>query len=211
MRAILNSKDVRRNQHFFLEVVLWIGIIVLCSLIPQNTNLLNILIVLAFFAAVGLSFFNKLSLFDLGIRNNYKKTLFPWLIISLVMLFIVFFVNLLYPEGIFVGFTTREGFIRNLPFYALIGAFCQEFVFRGYFYRRASTVLHKNSAISTTIIIFTLFHLPHFLQLYSSLILLSAIAGIVWTLWYAKYPNLILASLSHAIVGGAALLLLRVS
>ena len=147
---------------------------------------------------------------ELGFASNFKKTLLPWTIVTLGLLLLLAVTKYFYPGGIFRGMLTdRNSVIFIIPFYVTLSSFMQEFVLRGYFFARVKPYMNLLTAIILNIIIFSLFHLPFLLHYQSGLFYLATIGGIVWSIFYAKYPNIYLAWLSHSLVGATTLLLLQ--
>lgn len=153
---------------------------------------------------------NGISLTELGFTTNFKKTILPWTLVTLGLLLLLAVTKYFYPSGIFRGMLTdRSSVIFIIPFYALLSSFMQEFVFRGYFFARVKPYMSSVTAIVLNVIIFSLFHIPLVFHAQSGLFYLSIIGGAVWSISYAKYPNLYLAWISHALVGATTLLLLQ--
>jgi len=147
------------------------------------------------------------SLADLGLVNNFKKTTAPWLTGTLFLLLLLAVAVYYSPGGIVGGvWTNRNSLTYTIPLYVTIGSFIQEFVFRGYYFARVRSYLNDATAIVLNIIIFTLFHLP-ILSIQPKLFFLSILGGVFWSISYAKYPNLYLAWLSHAILGSTVLII----
>jgi len=127
------------------------------------------------------------------------------------MLLIILGLRLLSTGPLFSGFIgSRLQFMTVIPVYVTIGGAIQEFFYRGYMLWRLKQYLPSRYAVVITVLVFSLLHLPFWVQRDAlSMFVLSSLGGVVWTLLYDRYPNLILASLSHNVVGLAALLLLQ--
>jgi len=197
-------------MNLVFEAVVLIAGLVVVSIIPLTNSVVYGSLV--FLTAVSFAIARKygISLSELGFTTNSKKTLLPWTTMTLGLLLLLVVAKLLYPGGLFTGIlTNRRAFIYIIPMYAILGSFMQEFVFRGYFFARVKPYMSVATAIILNIIIFSLFHLPYIVHFRSNLFYLSIAGGILWSIYYAKYPNLYLAWMSHALVGATTLLLLQ--
>ena len=192
-----------------IEIVILLIGIVLSSIYPLSLlsvyGSLAVLCVIVYIVARK----RHMSLIDSGISTDFKTALSPWTIMTIGLLFLLAVAKLLYPEGLFTGLLAdRRDFAYFIPLY-ILGSLPQEFVFRGYYFARVKSYMNTSTAIILNIIIFSLFHIPIMVHLKSNLLYLSIFGGILWSIYYAKYPNLYLAWISHALVGSTAFLLLK--
>jgi membrane protease YdiL (CAAX protease family) len=152
---------------------------------------------------------NKITKEDLGFTKWSLRTLGAWILCTVLMIISTYLIKLLVSTSTFLGTTkTIEESIAMLPMYC-IGAYFQEFIFRGYVFARAKKLYGTNLSILITIFLFTILHIPLLIQYNSLILLYSLLGGVLWTLLYAKYQNIILAGTSHAIVGALTTVLLR--
>ena len=129
---------------------------------------------------------------------------------SSVMIFSLIITKNIFPSGLFKGFCQSYScLLWNLPQYVFINSVLQELVFRGYFFEKTKEYFSTNKTIIISSLIFAYFHLAYLIQLKSELFYISIIAGIIWGIFYSKYPNMILAMISHSVVGAITLLLLQ--
>lgn len=188
---------------------LWLTALIIVTFISLTVSRHVIFGLIAYSIALFLAY-KRFSFAEMGFINNFRTTLFPWLLTSFVMIAAVLILKQVYPSGIFNGFSkSYQVLLAHMPYYIFFSAVVQEIVFRGYFFRRARQTFTLPTTVIITIIIFAAFHLPYIVQLRSALFYFSIIAGTIWTVLYAKYPNIILAAASHSIVGAIALLLLQ--
>lgn len=153
---------------------------------------------------------NGISLAELGLKPSFNRTFQPWLQLTIGLLIAVTIIKTLFPSGIYSDvIPNRQAYIYIVPIYIFFGSLLQELYFRGYFFARVKPYMSIFTATLLNVALFSFFHLPYIVQLHSNLFYLSIIVGIVWSIYYAKYPNLYLSWASHAIVGSAALLLLQ--
>ncbi len=193
----------------FEAVVLIAGLMVV-SIIPLTNSVVYGSLVFLTVVCYAIARKYGISLSELGFTTNFKKTLLPWTTMTLGLLLLLVVAKSLYPGGLFTGIlTNRRAFIYIIPMYTIFGSFMQEFVFRGYFFARVKPYMSVATVIILNIIIFSLFHLPYIVHFRSNLFYLSIAGGILWSIYYAKYPNLYLAWMSHALVGATTLLLLQ--
>lgn len=136
---------------------------------------------------------------DLGIRtDNLKRALFYNLVSSLILVFILYF-------GYIAGFlkvVNYEGTFSFLIFYIFISVPIQEFIFRSLmFYEIRLFTNNKLVLIGLSSIIYSFSHI-----MYQSLqvIIITTLAGIIWGMIYYRWPNYWGITLSHIIVGAAA-------
>jgi uncharacterized protein len=203
----MSSKD---RNYFILETVIFLIFLGLFTLIPLNQVLLQSLIIALFLVTVVLSRNGKYSLKELGLEMPTRRTLLGWIFCTLGLILAVIILKIIYPDGVFNGVSkNRSAFLYLIPFYVFVGSFLQEFIFRGYVFDRTKGLFSIGISILLNIFLFSMFHLPYLVQFHSNLLYLSMAAGVCWSIVYAKYPNLYLAWLSHAIVGSLNLVLLQ--
>lgn len=196
--------------NFFVEILIFFVFLVIFTSIPMNQITLQgsiiALSIYVFFASRN----RRITLKQLGLELPTKDTVIKWTFLTLGMIIGIVILKIIFPEGVFKGISkNRQAFIYLIPFYVLAGSFFQEFVFRGYIFARTSKLFSASTSIIINIILFSIFHLPYFIQYQSNLLYLSMIAGICWSLMYAKYPNLYMVWISHGVIGSLNLLLLQ--
>ena len=188
---------------------LWSIALILVTFIPLTPSRLMTFGIIAYCIALFFAY-KRFSFAEMGFRNNFHFTLIPWSFTSLIMIAAILILKYFYPSGMFYGFSKNyQVLLSYIPYYIFFSAVLQEVVFRGYFFQRSRQIFSRPMTVVITIFIFAAFHLPYIVQLRSALFYFSIIAGTIWTVLYAKYPNIILAAASHSIVGAIALLLLQ--
>jgi len=193
-----------------MEILVFVLGIIAFSILPINNLVIYSVLIMSFVLVFPLSKKYQITVKDLGFTNNFRVTLLPWVLLTCTMLLAVVIAKIYYPSGIFTGILKdRSAFLYIIPVYVIFGAFIQEFLFRGYFFARVKDLMTANIAIVLNIALFSFFHLPYIVHFQSSLFYLSIIGGIFWSICYARYPNMILAWMSHAFVGATTLLLLQ--
>ena len=147
---------------------------------------------------------------QLGFVKPSKEIVIKWTLLTLGMIIAIVLLKIIFPDGVFRGVAkNRQIFLYLVPFYILFGSFFQELVFRGYLFARTSKLFSIGPSIAINILLFSIFHIPYFVQYQSNLLYLSILAGACWAFMYAKYPNLYMVWILHGIVGSLSLLLLQ--
>ena len=196
-------------MNLVIEVVVFLIGIAVLSIYPMTFLGMYGSLVFLSVAVLVIAKRRKISFSELGFTTNFKKTLSPWAIMTFGLLLLLAVAKFFYPDGVFTGLLKdRSGYIFFIPLYSF-GAFLQEFVFRGYYFARVKPYMGIATATILNIIIFTLSHLPVVIHLRSNLIYLSVLGGVMWSIYYAKYPNIYLAGISHTLIGLATFLLLQ--
>lgn len=170
-------------------------------IIPRDYRML--LLVLSSLLIYGIIHRESWSHADLGLRlDNLKKslplyTLFTLLGVLLFFLIAEFF-HIKHIESI------KDILIKLVYFIPI--SFFQEFAYRAFLMPRLSSVFRSNFLIILlNAFLFTLLHI-----IYKDLVLIipiSFIGGLYFAWIYKKYPNLLLISISHAILNITAVLL----
>jgi membrane protease YdiL (CAAX protease family) len=197
-----------------LEVLVWTLLPVVVSYYLEISSVFVIYSVFAVVALLQSLILHRLrpGWRALGVRtDNLAAGWKPWLLFSLIMTACVFGLRLTVDGPLFSGFIgSRLQLYTVVPVYVTIGGAIQEFFYRGYMLWRLKQYMPSRYAVAIVVLVFGLLHLPFWVQRGAlSMFVLSALGGVVWTLLYDRYPNVILASLSHNIVGLFALLLLQ--
>lgn len=195
---------------FYFEIVGFLGLLGLFTTVPMTQlTMQGSTLALSIYVFIAARHRN-ITMKQLGLDLPSKPVLIKWSLLTIVMILGIILLKILFPGGVFNGVSkNREAFLYLIPFYVLVGTFFQEFIFRGYIFAQTSKLFTIGVSIFINILLFSIFHLPYFVQYRSNLIYLSMIAGMCWSFMYAKFPNLYLAWLSHAIVGSLNLLLLQ--
>ena len=140
---------------------------------------------------------------DMGIRHdNFKKALPFYFFFTVLSIGVLFLLD--YKVGM-PDINTKMFYLKTFIFFLPI-SFFQEFAFRSFLIPRLKEVF-KNTyvIIFSNAVLFTLIHI-----IYPNLgisIPIAFVSGIFFAWLYWKYPNLLLISLSHAVLNVAALLL----
>jgi membrane protease YdiL (CAAX protease family) len=137
---------------------------------------------------------------DLGFRlDNFFTSILKYSIATVAgVMFLV-----LYS---FIFETHKKVDENTLFFYSFWGAIAQELLYRGYLMKLGKEIFGEGRlAILMNIFIFVGMHAfyPGFLQ--KLLILIPA--GVLFTLLYKRYPNIILISISHIVLNATAVML----
>lgn len=196
--------------NFASEITIFLILLTIFSFIPMGQLTIQASIIALSIYVLIVSKLRGITLKQLGLYIPDKQVTTKWLLLTLSMIIAVIILKIIFPEGVFNGVSkNRQAFIYLIPFYVLLGTFFQELVFRGYLFARTSKLFTISISIVINILLFSIFHLPYLIQYRSNLIYLSMAAGVCWSFMYAKYPNLYMAWISHAIVGSLNLLLLQ--
>lgn len=100
----------------------------------------------------------------------------------------------------------HKKWVEHMLFYIIVSSPIQEFLFRSfvYFSLVKMHVLHLLTMVAISSVLFTIAHIIFKDRLF----LVGALtSGVIWSVLYFYYPNLLLVSLSHAVVGVFAFLL----
>jgi len=192
------------------EIVVFLVLLTLFSFIPMSQlTIQGSIFILSLYALVA-SLLRRFTFKQLGFVKPSKEIVVKWVLLTLGMIIAIVLLKIIFPDGIFRGVSkNRQAFLYLIPFYVLIGTFFQEFVFRGYLFAKTSKLFSIGPSVTINIFLFSIFHIPYFVQYQSNLLYLSIIAGVCWAFMYAKYPNLYMVWISHGIVGSLSLLLLQ--
>lgn len=200
---------ISKYKNYLIEKTIWFFIVTTTAFLPLTATKLNLLGLLLYLIVIILMIKQKIFR-KINFKSNFKKNLLPWTIMSSTMILGLIIAKTIFPNGLFKGFCQSYScLLWNLPQYIFISSILQELVFRGYFFEKTKELFSTNKTIIISSLIFAYFHLSYIIQLKSELFYISIIAGIIWGIFYSKYPNMILAMLSHSIVGTITLLLLQ--
>ena len=154
--------------------------------------------------AVLISIFHKTSLKELGLRtDNLKESLVCFGGVTffgiLALLLLRRLVNYQTSNAVLWW---QNPFVYYMVF---LNDPIQEFIYRGFLMERIKKLFCSPVlVIATNIIIFAFVHII-FRDPY--LLIFVFISGLVWAWAYYKYPNVFAVALSHAILGGVAMIL----
>lgn len=140
---------------------------------------------------------------DLGFQfKDFMKAL-PWYALSIpIGIFGLFLYTQFFPEEIYKGTTDTNTYFV----YSVWGVIAQEILYRGYLMRLGQQVFGDGwFNICINVIVFVGMHIfyPGFVQKLWILIP----AGILFTLLYQRYPNIILIIITHSILNGVSVAL----
>ncbi|MBP7006641.1 MAG: CPBP family intramembrane metalloprotease [Candidatus Pacebacteria bacterium] len=139
---------------------------------------------------------------DMGLNNNFKEYLIPYVVFTIVSVALIFLID---SKIGFESIRHKPVLIEKLLFFLPI-SFFQEFAFRAFLIHRLRLISKSNFVIiSVNVVLFTLIHV-----IYPSLNVIlpvTFIGGILFAWLYIKYPNFLLISLAHSVVNVTAVLL----
>jgi membrane protease YdiL (CAAX protease family) len=179
--------------YYLPALLLWFGII------PFELRfhvLVGISIILAVYC-----FFRRHSLYDLGFRlDNVKRSLFLNGILVLFVLIVL--AALYYSDSIRTPSVPEWNWF--FPFYILISAPSQEFIFRSVLFAelKRTNVNSAAAQIAVTSVTYSFLHV-----IYNDWITLAAtlLMGIIWGIIYYKQPNWAAVAFSHAVLGAVSI------
>lgn len=148
---------------------------------------------------VAYSIQKKIKTHKLGFRvDNLKNSLLVNLFVSIGLLTVMY---VAYITGALRS-VNYEGTFLFLIFYVFISVPIQEFIFRSLmFYEISIFTKNKVAIIGISTLIYSLSHIMyHSLQV----LVITSIVGVVWGLIYLRWPNFRGVTLSHILVGAAA-------
>lgn len=191
-----------RIYNLFIIVTLFIFsiILILLGIVPIEQRSLLLFIVSGLIVAI--IFKEKWTFKKLGIRlDNFKKSFLPYIVFTIVAS-----LGLWFLAGFLGRNTLKDPFQDpHLQYMFLIISFLQEFAYRGFLIPKLKEI-SKNPVfiISVNALLFSLIHLifPDPIKLLP----LGLASGIGFATIYYFYPNLILITLSHAILNYIAVL-----
>lgn len=151
-----------------------------------------------------LSIIHKIKIKDLGLRTDDLKQSFTYF--GFITLFCVLFLIFLKldPKNKTenVSFWWRNSFIWYM---ILINDPLQEFFYRGFLMERLKK-LFKSPVLIILLNTF-LFTFTHIIFKDFRFLIFTFFIGLLWTIAYYRYPNVLAAGLSHSIIGGLAMIL----
>jgi uncharacterized protein len=145
------------------------------------------------------SLLKRKKLHELGIRKDtFKKSLVynGMLTLSLSIVIYLAYINNLYRPSSLPEWANIEAFL----FYFFVSSPAQEFLYRSFLFSEMNLAKINNiwAQIFISSFTFSFFHIHH----KDFFILgITFFVGIVWSVIYQKYPNLISVSISHSILG----------
>ncbi|MBW6432031.1 CPBP family intramembrane metalloprotease [Patescibacteria group bacterium] len=148
---------------------------------------------------VAYSIQKKIKAHKLGFRvDNLKNSLLVNFIVSIVLLLVMY---VAYITGILRS-VNYEGTFLFLIFYIFISVPIQEFIFRSLmFYEISIFTKNRVAIIGFSTLIYSFSHIMyHSLQV----MVITSIVGVIWGLIYLRWPNYWGVTLSHILVGAAA-------
>lgn len=194
-----------RRLTIILEIILLFGLPVLWFLLGLGSDGIRLYVFEIFVGLlILLAISHKMSWREMGFRlDNFLKSawlLLPGTVLAVAIIFV--FYKLGIGTKYYFGYWWRNDFFL---YYFLLGAFSQEFGFRGYLLQQLKQVFKNPLAI--IIINASLFAWLHILH-HSVFITIEAfIFGAYLTWVYLKKPNIIAATLAHGLVGAAVIIL----
>lgn len=160
------------------------------------------ILVLIFVITLGIIFFEKWNIFDLGIRiDNINESIIYYTIFTLIgIIFLIILAKVLKnsPEK---NFFKQKHFIFGFILLSIL----QEFLFRSFLILKLSIIFDSSFLIIIiNSILFTFMHLIYFNK--RSVLLLLFFSGVAFASLYLYFPNLILISVSHSILNYVAVM-----
>jgi hypothetical protein len=178
-----------------ISVFFVVGPLLLYALNPKFT-IRTLIFIFAALAFIGLTVFHQYSLQSLGIRvDNMRAGLHFYIPITLAGLVIVFL-----ARSHFRQFRERKQKHSIYFFYFyFFSCLVQEFIFRAYLLNRISEIW--NSLFFMIVISAGLYVFMHIIFRIKGFLFYTFLFGVASVITYHFYPNLILISVSHYILG----------
>jgi membrane protease YdiL (CAAX protease family) len=176
--------------------IMFILPVILCRYKIIGFNYRFLVLLMLSLLAAAFSIFYGWSLMTLGITfNNLSIDLVPYILITAVASMALIFIYKKHLKPLPIIFSTL--------FMILLISFLQEFVYRG-FMMPVLGLLTKNYflIILINVLLFWLVHTIYINDLKSHIIILAG--GLIFAIMYILYPNLILISISHAVLNAIA-------
>lgn len=198
MDAIKTEKELVWIQILYLYVVP--TLLIYFGVIPGNFRIILLLgISLLMYGIIKRS---NWTYKDMGISIDFMKDIFPYAIFTVIsVISLIFISQIVTVKPMYEWWEDARFLLLFIPI-----SFLQEIIFRG-------ILMHLlKKAFSSPVFIIVLnasvFMLIHIIYINTSIILpLTFIAGLGFAWIYYKYPNLILVSISHAILNFTAMIL----
>jgi len=194
-----------RRLTIFLEIILIFVLPVFWFLLGLGSNGIRLYVFEVFVVfALLLAISRKMSWREMGFRlDNFLKSawlLLPGTVLAVAIIFV--FYKLGIGTKYYFGYWWRNDFFL---YYFLLGAFSQEFGFRGYLLMRLKEIFkHPAPIIIINALLFAWLHILH----QSVFITVEAFVFGAYLTWaYLKKPNIIAATLAHGLVGAAVIIL----
>jgi|SRR3989344_371520 len=158
--------------------------------------------IIVFFAILTIVISQQWSASDLGLRvDNLKSAIIPYGVFTILGIFGIFF----YAHRLDRKTTKEWWAYWHFQWGFLILAFLQQFVFQGFLIHQLQ-VLSINSGFIVIIVGFLYSFMHIIFDSFRAGIPLLIVAGIAFSSLYLLYPNLIIATLSHALLNFFAVL-----
>lgn len=172
-------------------------LLILMGVIPLKYRFFVLLLIAIL--VLGIIFFEKWTLKDLGIRiDNLKKSLLPYFYLTIVAVF----VTVLLAKWLKTGSQPIAGNI-HFQFGFIILSFLQELLFRSFLIPKLKRLTSSSaSVIISNAILFGFLHIifPNPVTIF----VISGLLGLGFAFVYYFRPNLILATISHSIINFVA-------
>ncbi len=151
---------------------------------------------------LGIMFFEKWSLFDLGIRvDNIKDSLLPYIYFIVIGSFSLILISKVLKNVPEKHFYKQKHFLFGFVLLSVL----QEFLFRSFLIAKLETIFNSMILIIlVNTILFTFMHIIYFNK--KSVLILLFLSGMIFAYLYLNYPNLILISIVHSILNYIAVL-----
>lgn len=186
---------------FIVEFLIFfvIGPLLLYALNPRF-SIRTVIFTFTAFAFIGLTIFHQFSLQSLGIRvDNMRAGLHFYIPITLAGLFVIFI-----ARSHFRQFRERKEKHSIYFFYFyFFSCLVQEFIFRAYLLNRISEIW--NNFFFIVLLSAGLYVFMHLIFRIKGFMFYTFLFGVAAIIAYRYYPNLILISVSHYILGLAML------
>ena len=154
-----------KSSSFVKEVIIFLILVTLFSFIPMSQLTIQGSIFLLSLYVIAASVQRKFTPEQLGFVKPSKEIVIKWTLLTLGMIIAIVLLKIIFPDGVFRGVAkNRQIFLYLVPFYILFGSFFQELVFRGYLFARTSKLFSIGPSIAINILLFSIFHIPYFVQ-----------------------------------------------
>jgi len=167
-------------------------LLIYLNIVPFNYRK-YVLITVVFITILGI-YSEKMTIYELGVRtDNLKGTFRPYFFFTFLSVVLIIW------HARYSGKTPLEYWwqIPYLQFAFIPTSIVQEFIYKGFFQTQYQKILKPIISILISAIIFSFMHI-----LWNSVefMIMTLFGGLMWSLLWYRYPNLIWISISHSVL-----------